>query len=91
MYVESAVLTFRIPGANSLKDKRQVSKSIIDKVRKRFNISIAEVDTHDIHQILTIGLAVVSGDTSHAQQSLNAVIRYMEEHISAELTCANLN
>ena len=86
MYTESAKLTFYIPHAMSLKDKRQVCRSIVDKARQKFNASVAEVDTQDVHQTLTIGIAVVSGDSAHAEQSLNAVIRFMEEHADAELT-----
>jgi len=86
MYVESTKLTFHIPQANSLKDKRQVRRSLIDKARKRFNASIAEVDTQDVQRTLTIGLAVVSGEAAHAQQSLDEIVRYMEEHADAELT-----
>ena len=85
MYTESAELTFHIPNAYSLKDKRQVCRSLIDKTRKRFNVSIAEVDTQDIHQTATIGIAVVSGNATHAQRSLDEIIRYMEEHADAEL------
>ena len=85
MYVESAKLVFYIPQAASLKDKRQVCRSIIDKTRQRFNVSIAEVDTQDIHQTLTVGIAVVSGDVSHAQNMLNEIVRFMEEHADAEL------
>jgi uncharacterized protein YlxP (DUF503 family) len=79
-------LTFYIPQAVSLKDKRQVCRSIIDKTRSRFNASVAEVDTQDIHQTLTVGIAVVSGDASHAQNLLDEIIRFMEEHADAELT-----
>ena len=85
MYIESAELTFYIPHSNSLKDKRQVCRSIVDKARKRFNASIAEVDTQDVHQTLTIGVAVVSGEAAHAQRSLDEIIRFMEEHADAEL------
>jgi len=62
----SAKLTFRIPHSTSLKDKRQIRKSLIDKTRQRFNASVAEVDTQDMHQTLTIGIAVVSGETAPA-------------------------
>ena len=82
----SAKLTFYIPHATSLKDKRQVCRSLVDKTRNKFNASIAEVDTQDVHQTLTIGVAVVSGDSAHARQSLDAIIRFMEEHADAELT-----
>ena len=86
MYTLSAKLTFYIPQAVSLKDKRQVCRSIIDKTRQKFNVSIAEVDTQDIHQTLTIGIAVVSGENSHAERSLDEIIHFMEEHANAELT-----
>jgi len=86
MITASAKLTFYIAHAASLKDKRQVCRSLIDKTRQRFNASVAEVDTQDMHQTLTIGVAVVSGDSAHAQRSLNEIIRFMEGHADAELT-----
>ena len=85
MYVESAKLTFYIPQAASLKDKRQVCRSLVDKTRQKFNASVAEVGTQDVHQTLTIGVAVVSGEVSHAQNMLDEIIRYMEGHADAEL------
>jgi len=85
MYTQSAKLTFYIPHATSLKEKRQVCRSLIDKSRKRFNASIAEVATQDMHQTLTIGVAVVSGEAAHAQKYLDEIVRYMEEHADAEL------
>ena len=86
MFTISAKLTFYIPHTTSLKDKRQVCRSLIDKTRQRFNASVAEVDTQDLHRILTIGIAVISGDAAHVQRSFDEIIRYMEEHTDAELT-----
>ena len=86
MYALSAKLTFHIPYASSLKDKRQVCRSLVDKTRQRFNVSVSEVDTQDVHQILTLGLAVISGEAAHAQRSLDEIIRFMEAHTDAELT-----
>jgi len=85
MYTCSARLTFYIPGAASLKDKRQVCRSLLDKARSRFNISAAEVDTQDVLQTLTLGVAVVSGEAAHAERSLDTVIRFMQGHTDAEL------
>lgn len=85
MTITSAKLTFLIPHAASLKDKRQVAKSIIEKTRHRFNASVAEVDTQDLHRTLTIGVAVVSGSVAHAQNSLDEIIRFMEDNADAEL------
>ena len=86
MVTLSAELKFYIPQAASLKDKRQVCRSLIDKTRQRFNASVAEVTTQDMLQTLTIGVAVVSGETAHAQNSIDEVIRYMEKSADAELT-----
>ena len=85
MYTLSAKLIFYIPHAVSLKDKRQVCRSLIDKVRGRFNVSVAEVDTQDVLQTLTVGIAVVSGDADHAKRSLSEIIRFMEDHADAEM------
>jgi len=51
-----------------------------------YNVSVAEVDTQDALQTLTIGIAVVSGDNAHAQNSLDEIIRFMENNPDAELT-----
>jgi len=86
MYTSSAKLTFYILHSASLKDKRQIRRSLVEKTRQKFNTSIAEVDTQDMHQTLTIGIAVVSGCFTHAQNSLDEIIRFMESHTDAELT-----
>ena len=85
MHAITAKLKFHIPHATSLKDKRQVCRSIVDKTRKKFNVSVAEVDTQDTHQTLTIGIAVVSGEFTHGQNSLEEIIRFMERNADAEL------
>ena len=85
MYVESAKLVFRLEHAASLKDKRQVGRSLIEKTRRKFNVSVSEVDTQDSHKTLTVGIAVVSGSGAHAKKSLNEIIRTMETWVDAEL------
>ena len=86
MFTLSAALTFYIPQSTSLKDKRQVRRSLVDKTRRKFNVSVAEIDTQDILQTLTIGIAVVSGDATHRRNSIDEIVRFMEEHADAELT-----
>jgi len=90
MYVLSAKLTFSISDAVSLKDKRQVRRSLIEKTRQRFNVSISEVGAQDAHKTLIIGIAVLSGEMAHAQNSLDEVIRFMENNPNAELTGVDL-
>lgn len=86
MFTLSAKLTFYIPQSTSLKDKRQVRMSLIEKTRHKFNVAIAEIDTQDVHQTLTIGVAVVSGDGAHRENALNEIVRFMEKNADAELT-----
>jgi len=91
MYIQSAILTYHIPHAFSLKDKRQVRRSIIDKTRSRFNVAVAEVGAQDMCQTLIIGVAVVSGDAGHARNSLDEIIRFMEGNTEAELINVEIN
>ena len=90
MFTLSAKLIFYIPQSTSLKDKRQVRRSLIEKTRSRFNVSIAEIDTQDVHQTLTIGIAVVSGDSTHRRESIDEIIRFMEAQADAELTTVEI-
>ncbi|MDL2319212.1 DUF503 domain-containing protein [Eubacteriales bacterium OttesenSCG-928-A19] len=85
MYMLGAELCFAIPGAMSLKDKRQVARSLLERTRHRFNVAIAEVGTQDVHRTLTVGIAVVSGDDAHARDQLEAILRYLDSFPGAEL------
>ncbi len=80
-----------IPHAHSLKDKRMVARSLTDKVRRRFNVSVAEVDTQDIHQTLTLGIAIVSGDAFWVHNMLEEIIHYIELNADAELVTVERN
>ena len=90
MFTLSAKLTFYIPQSTSLKDKRQIRRSLIEKTRHKFNVAIAEIDTQDVHQTLTIGIAVVSNDAAHRQNAVDEIIRFMEVHADAELTATEI-
>ncbi|MDP4143526.1 MAG: DUF503 domain-containing protein [Bacillota bacterium] len=70
---------------HSLKEKRMVVKSIIDKVKHRYNISIAEVDSQDYHQSIVIGIACVSNDTRHANSSIQNVLDFIEQNTDASV------
>ena len=90
MFTLSAKLVFYIPQSTSLKDKRQVRRSLVEKTRHKFNVAIAEIDTQDVLQTLTIGIAVVSGDGAHRENSLDEIIRFLENHADAELTSVEI-
>jgi len=79
-------LTFHIPHAQSLKDKRSVVRKFQDRVRGRFSVSIAEVDGQDLHQKAIFGVAVISGDAAVCDSVLEAVARMAETQEEAVLT-----
>jgi len=85
MVTLSAKLTFYIPHAASLKDKRMIARGLVDKTTHKYNAAVAEVDTQDAHQTLTLGIAVVSGEFTHADNMLDDIIRFMERNADAEL------
>ena len=85
MYSLQAKLSFYIPHATSLKDKRQICRSAVEKARHKFNAAIAEVDTLDHVQSLTIGIAVISSEAGHVRELLETVIRFLENNTDGEL------
>ena len=85
MVVGLAVWELVLPGCSSLKEKRQVVKSLKDRLHDRFNVSVAETDHQDAHQRAQIAAAVVSGDRTHAVQVLQQADRLVEEEGRARI------
>lgn len=67
-----------IGGSNSLKDKRQVIKSLLDTIRNRFNVSAAELDELDSWRRSVVGVACISNDQTVANTVLNRVLSLIE-------------
>lgn len=86
MFVGVLRLTFHIPHARSLKDKRSVTRKFRDRTRARFDVSVAEVDAQDLHQKAVFGVAVVSGEASVCDSVLEQVARSAELQEEAVLT-----
>ena len=70
-------IRFRLPENLSLKGKRQVLKSITSRVGSKFNVSVAEVDDHDVWQLATIGICCVSNNGRHANEVLSKVVDFV--------------
>jgi uncharacterized protein YlxP (DUF503 family) len=66
-----------VPQSRSLKDKRAAIRPILEGIRNRFSLSVAEVGHQDKWQRATIGGAVVSGSPSHANEVVQAVERWV--------------
>lgn len=73
MKVGILTVRLRLPENQSLKGKRQVVKSVIQRVRNRFNVSVAEVEDQDLWQVATIGVACVSNSAAHVNEVLSKV------------------
>ena len=67
----------RFPENLSLKGKRKILKSITTRVRNKFNISVAEVDDHDLWQLATLGICCVSNNNRYTNEVLSKVVDYI--------------
>jgi len=70
---------FQLPENRSLKGKRQVSRSLSQRIRNRFNVSVAEVCDQDHWQTLSLGVSCVSDDARHANEVLSKVVDFVED------------
>lgn len=85
MFVGIGLIRIMIHQSSSLKEKRQVVKSILGRVRSKFDISIAEIDDNDKWQLCSLGIAVISNDSSHAHKMLETISEFVENLYLAEV------
>ena len=78
MNVGTCLIKLRLPENDTLKGKRHVVKSISDRVRNRFNVSIAEVEDNNLWQINILGISCTSNDARHANEVLSKVVQYID-------------
>lgn len=78
MVAGALIIELFLPGCASLKDKRQIIKSIMERTKARYNVSITEVDYHDLWQRATLGVAYASQTHHQAEKLLNKVSSYIE-------------
>ena len=78
MNIGAMVVRLRLPENHSLKGKRKVVKSLISMVSHKFNVSVAEVDDHDLWQVATLGISCVSNDGRHANEVLSHVMSFIQ-------------
>ncbi len=78
MFVGTCSLELLLAEGNSLKEKRQVVRSIVERLKSRFNISIAEIGYLESTRRAEIGLAAVSSDTVYLEKLISKVINFVE-------------
>lgn len=79
MIVGVMTAQLHLQGIASLKQKRGIVKSLIGRLKSKFNISVAEVDHNDNKQSAIIAIAIVSNNTGFIDKQLDAVINFMEK------------
>jgi len=73
-------IELRLPENQSLKGKRRVIKSIITRLQNKYNVSVAEVDSQDLWQLATLGIACISNHRRHANETLSSVVKFVAQN-----------
>jgi uncharacterized protein YlxP (DUF503 family) len=84
MVVGSLRVRLLVREARTLKDKRQVLRSIKDRLRNEFNVSVAEVDAQDNRQLIVLGLAMVGSERKYVRTTLEQIVAALRSHPVAE-------
>ena len=85
MIIGSCTITLHLPGIHSLKEKRHVVKGLKDRLRHKFNVSVAEIDGQDTWQRSVVAAVTVSGDRKHAEGLLQLVENEAASILGADL------
>ena len=79
------VVELHLPDVGSLKGKRHVLKGLKERVRARYEVSVAEVDHHDLWQRATLAIGCVSNDARHAGDVVSKAMDFIEEHVEGQV------
>jgi len=90
MVVGTLKIEFRLSGNRSLKGKRKIVRSMVDKVKSRFNVSIAETGSNDMWQKIELGVSTVGNDRRHIDSSLNHVLDFLDSRYLAQIVNAEM-
>ena len=89
MIVGTMKIVFHIHDNRSLKGKRKIVKSMVDKVKNKFNVAIAEIGSNDKGQKIELGVSTVGNDRRHIDKSLNNILAFLESLYLAEMVDLN--
>ena len=85
MHIGVCKIKLYLPESQSLKEKRRVIKSIIARLKNRFNVAIAEIEAQDIHQSAVLGAVTVANEVKFADKILAQCVKFIEENSSVVL------
>ncbi|MGC2333300.1 MAG: DUF503 domain-containing protein [Candidatus Acidiferrales bacterium] len=84
-------LEIHIPDARSLKDKRQVLRSLKDRLRAHYNVAVAELEHQELWQRSRVGVVSISGDSKYLEESLEAVAAESERILGRDLVSQEID
>ena len=90
MVIGICTVELHIPDQGSLKGKRQVLLSLKDRVRQKFNVSIAELEANDLWQRAVLGVACISNEKRHVNQQMDQVLSMIRRMPSVEVIQSSL-
>lgn len=90
MVIGTIKLSLYIHDNHSLKEKRKVVKSIVAKVQRRFNVSIAEVGSNDKWQMIELGIGAVGNDRRFVNSVLDNILSYLDSLYQGEIIDSNI-
>ena len=85
MRIATIIFRLRAPWVHSLKEKRMIVKSLVAKLRNRYNVSAAEIDEQDTHQIIVIGVAAIVPHNAFADSLMEDISQFVDENTEAEI------
>ena len=85
MVVGVSIFELQIPESRSLKHKRKVVKGLVDRVHRRFRVSIAETDYHDLHQRAEVSIAAIARSPSDGQRLMDSIRDLIDSEPAARL------
>ena len=87
MNIKVLVLKIKLyaPWVHSLKEKRMVVKSLLAKIRNKFQVSVAEVEAQDVHQTIVIAMAAIAAHQAQADSMEEEILKFVERSTEAEI------
>lgn len=79
MFVCVSRITLDIPASGSLKAKRQVLRRVTDRVKAKFNVSVAEVEDNDVWNRAVVALSVVGNDKRHVNEQMDKILQFVDD------------
>ena len=87
--VAAGLLRLHLPLSHSLKDKRQIVRSLQARIRENFGVSVAETGDHDLWQVAELTIALAASDARHARATLDKIAEFIDNfHLPVEISSA---